>query len=96
MLPIPSTTFENLAFAVTLRGPELAEAILQGYKDVENRHRRLPLGWVALHTGKRKTEPHMRGTIHHLSPGMPAAQGCPQGAVAVSYTHLTLPTKRIV
>ena len=66
-----STTFENLTAAITLKGPEVTEAILRGYKDVENRHVRLPIGWIALHTGKARAAPHMRSAIHHLSPGMP-------------------------
>ena len=42
-------SFDGLKAAITLRVPELTEATLGGYKDVENRRVRLPIGWVALH-----------------------------------------------
>ena len=42
--------------AITLRGAELSEAILRGYKDIENRNIRLLPGWVALHRGQRCIE----------------------------------------
>ena len=38
----PSNTFENSAVAIPSKGSELTDAILQGYKDVENRSIQLP------------------------------------------------------
>ena len=73
--------FDRLTDAITLKGPELTEAILGGYKDVENRSQRMRRGWVALHTGKSSAEPRMRDAIHHLSPGLPSTHRCPMGAV---------------
>ena len=67
--------------AITLRGPELSEAILLGHKDIENRHINLGVRWVALHTGQGTIEPELGALIEHLSPGLPPAQTCPKGAV---------------
>ena len=67
--------------AITLRGPELSEAILLGHKDIENRHINLGVRWVALHTGQGSIEPELGALIEHLSPGLPPAQTCPKGAV---------------
>ena len=77
----PSTAFENWTVAITLKGSELTEAILRGYKDAENRNIQLPLGCVALHTGKFRAVLQMCSAIHHLSLGLPTAHGCPPGAV---------------
>ena len=67
--------------AITLRGPELSEAILLGHKDIENRHINLGVRWVALHTGQGTIKPELGALIEHLSPGLPPAQTCPKGAV---------------
>ena len=67
--------------AITLRGAELTEAIVRGFKDIENRKCRLPVGWVALHTGQGSIEPVERAKIEALCPGLPAAASCPRGAV---------------
>ena len=62
----PSTAFENWTVAITLKGSELTEVILRGYNDVENRNIQLPLGWVALHTGKFRAAWQMCSAIPHL------------------------------
>ena len=45
--------------ALTLRGPLLSEAILQGQKRVENRTWSIPPGWYALHTGSGTIKPEV-------------------------------------
>ena len=67
--------------AITLRGAELSEAILRGYKDIENRTIRLEPGWVAVHTGKQSIEARERVKIEALCPGLSAAASCPKGAI---------------
>merc|ERR1719188_1059108 len=71
---------KHLRVAITLRGAEISEAILRGYKDIENRSIRLPIGWVALHTGKGQVDPSMQQTMRKLVPGLPPSNQCPIGA----------------
>ena len=66
--PPKSADFSSVCHAVTLQGPELCCAILQGFKDIENRRVSLEKQWIALHVGK--TPPtHPEQTLH-LAPGL--------------------------
>eukprot|EP00434_Breviolum_minutum_P011513 symbB.v1.2.010151.t1/scaffold660.1/size175713/8 len=71
----------KMTMAITLKGSVITEAILHGYKDVENRSVRLPLGWIALHTGKGKCDALLDQIMRRLAPGLPEDSKCPKGFV---------------
>ena len=56
-----------IAKAISLKGPALAEAILSGYKDIENRNVRMS-GWVAIHISKDRSKHYMRDVMEHFIP----------------------------
>ena len=90
--PSPVVRPQGVNRAITLRGAELTEAIVRGFKDIENRKCRLPVGWVALHTGQGSIEPVERAKIEALCPGLPATASCPRGAVVgVCFVQRCLP-----
>lgn len=71
----------DLRNAITLKGSATTEAILRGYKDVENRSVRLPVGWIALHNGKGSSEESLDLIMRRLAPGVPADADIPKGYV---------------
>ena len=74
---------------ITLRGKELAAAILSGHKQVENRTMCLEKQWIALHVGQQDLPANYR---KHLMKTMPAMQdsckefekGCIVGMIYIS------------
>lgn len=46
----------KITHGLTLKGAQLTWAILHRHKTIENRHIRIPPGWVALHTGMGKLD----------------------------------------
>jgi hypothetical protein len=71
-----------LAFAFTLKGAVITQAILDRYKDIENRSERLPIAeWVAIHTGKSKAEKSIDRTVRKLVPQRPLSEAGPTEAV---------------
>ncbi|CAJ1448990.1 unnamed protein product, partial [Effrenium voratum] len=82
--PEPELAIEappRVTAAITLRGSVITEAILHGFKDVENRSVRLPAGWIALHTGKGKCDELLDQIMRRLAPGLPSDAQCPKGCV---------------
>lgn len=78
--------------AITLKGAEITESILRGFKDVENRSIRLPIGWVALHTGKGMISPNVRTCMRKYSKSLPCPTECPMGAVVgLAYVSRSVP-----
>merc|ERR1711907_245085 len=81
--------------AITLKGAMYSAAILEGVKVVENRSRKFPLGWHALHTGKKATDLDVQRRIVSLWPHAPkdedliSTRGCIVGAVHLS-RHCTV------
>ncbi|CAE7564279.1 abfD [Symbiodinium sp. KB8] len=72
----------DISMAITLKGSVITEAILHGYKDVENRSVHLPLGWVALHTGKGKCDLRLDAIMRKLAEKpLPPDSKCPKGYV---------------
>lgn len=74
----------SISMAITLKGSVITEAILHGYKDVENRSVRLPLGWIGLHTGKGKCDALLDQIVRRLAPPdapLPPDAECPKGCV---------------
>eukprot|EP00435_Cladocopium_sp_Y103_P007315 s2262_g2.t1 len=71
----------SISMAITLKGSVITEAILHGYKDVENRSVRLPLGWIGLHTGKGKCDTLLDQIVRRLAPTVPPDAECPKGYV---------------
>merc|ERR1712224_352113 len=47
----------------------------------ENRNLKLPLGWIAVHTGKGRADEKTRRLMHHLVPNLPSEAECQLGAV---------------
>ncbi|CAE7319717.1 abfD [Symbiodinium sp. CCMP2592] len=72
----------DISMAITLKGSVITEAILHGYKDVENRSVHLPLGWIALHTGKGKCDLRLDAIMRKLAEKpLPSDSECPKGYV---------------
>eukprot|EP00439_Symbiodinium_sp_Y106_P022864 s1523_g2.t2 len=72
----------DISMAITLKGSVITEAILHGYKDVENRSVHLPLGWIALHTGKGKCDLRLDAIMRKLAEKpLPPDSKCPKGYV---------------
>lgn len=69
----------SVTHAITIRGPEIAAAILSGHKDLENRRFQLT-GWCALHLGRGDCDTDMRKQLHHLVPGL-CPEAMPKGCV---------------
>ena len=59
--------------AITVRGRELAEAVLSGQQDIVDRAQKLDVGWVALHTSVQDIDAEHGAVIQHLCPGVSAA-----------------------
>jgi len=78
-MPVPLP--RDVRVAITLRGWEICEAILLGKKDLENRHVKLPSGWIAVHCGKGMAEEAARAAMRHLVPELPDTPEYPLGAV---------------
>ena len=76
-----SETFGGLQFAMTIQGQEVAESILQGRKDVNNTHERVPLGWIALHIGKSGTKKIVPESDTCLTSQFSLSQYYPKGAI---------------
>ena len=72
---------DDVRVGVTMKGNVISEAILTGYKDIENRRVSLPPGWIALHTGKGKVDAQMDCELRHLCPDLPSAEDCIESAV---------------
>ena len=53
---------------ITMKGALISEAILRGYKKVENRNWVIKPGWYALHTGAGKIEKATKLVIHQNWP----------------------------
>ena len=70
--------------ALTLRGPLISEAIIRGFKKVENRNWKIPAGWCVLHSGAGKIKPD---TLNSMIQNWPANEPFPPP---------DLPTKAIV
>ena len=56
--------------AITIRGADVAGALLQGAKDIENRPFSMQGGWVCIHVAKSDAFPHVKKAIQELIPGM--------------------------
>ena len=66
----PEASWQSLQFshAITLRDPMLAQAILDGYKDCENRTCGLSNQWVCLHIAKTRMNRAERESLLHILP----------------------------
>lgn len=53
----PATMPSALEYAISLKGAQLAWALAHGLKPIENRHVRLPLGWIGLHVSANTIDP---------------------------------------
>ena len=77
--------------AYTLRDPRLAQATLEGVKDVENRRHVAPQGWYAVHVsknlGKYEFTPQQENAMRDMRPWSPleveARRGCIVGVVYI-------------
>ena len=63
----------SVSHAISLRGSELAAAVLHGWKDLENRPFSLEGRWIAVHVGKGDTMPSLKAQIKHLVPNLDAS-----------------------
>ena len=80
--PGQAQSFRSLAWAISLRGAGITEAILHRFKDIENRRRRLPVGeWIALHTGKGLILSDQDRMLQDMALDLPAPGSCPTSAV---------------
>jgi hypothetical protein len=84
---------ELVTHGFTLRGAQLTWAILNGNKQVENRHFSMKPGWYALHTGANTSSLPSHESLLASVEGMPGEEELPHsaivGAVRISHT-LTL------
>ena len=73
---------------ITMKGGLISEAILRGYKKVENRKWVIKPGWYALHTGSGKIEEPTRIVITQNWPaGIPIPTDLPKAAI-VGLIHI--------
>ena len=63
----------SVSHAISLRGSELAAAVLHRWKDLENRPFSLEGRWIAIHVGKGDTMPSLKAQIKHLVPDLDAS-----------------------
>lgn len=71
----------DVTHGLTLKGGQLSWAILNRHKTVENRSVRLPLGWIALHTGLGKLAKERSEELAALCPGIPAEASLVHGYI---------------
>mmetsp|Transcript_17866 Transcript_17866/g.41660 ORF Transcript_17866/g.41660 Transcript_17866/m.41660 type:complete len:254 (-) Transcript_17866:324-1085(-) len=74
-------SIDSLSHGFTLKGAAISEAILRGLKDVENRNIRLPLGWMAVHTGMSKPIQWVDDALRQSMPRLASQKELPKGAV---------------
>ena len=72
--------FDDLKQAFSLASPELAEAIMTGHKDIENRDVQMS-GWYAMHVSKKPRDEKMTDVLKHYIPDLPTPAGAMQGHV---------------
>jgi hypothetical protein len=84
-----ASTPGNVTRGLTLKGPELTWAILDGRKLVENRTWRLSPGWYALHSGKGSLSAEAKMRLHALAPDAPEETSLPKSAIvgAIRVSH---------
>lgn len=76
-----SRTHATVTHGLTLKGAQLTWAILEGEKTIENRSVKLPVGWVALHTGSGKLAPEHEARLRAKLPHIPAEARLPHGVI---------------
>ena len=86
----PAATPAAVTSAITLRGAQLAYAVLHGAKRVENRHFSMRPGWYALHvgakTGCHSSQEPLLQAVAAMPPEAALSRGAVVGAVRVSHS----------
>ena len=86
----PAATPAAVTSVITLRGAQLAYAVLRGEKRVENRHFSMRPGWYALHvgakTGCHSSQEPLLQAVTALPPEAALPHGVVVGAVRVSHS----------
>ena len=80
-MPAAAASPALVTHGLTLKGASLNWAILHRHKTIENRSVRLPLGWVALHTGMGKLPAVRAAELHEQCPDIPAEEALPHGVI---------------
>ena len=70
----------DVSHAFTLKGWELCEAILGGWKDIENRHVRME-GWVAVHLGRDRADSDQLKLLRTVIPELPVSSTLALGTI---------------
>ena len=89
----PAASPDTVTHGFTLRGAQLAWAILCGAKRVENRHFQMKPGWYAIHTGAKTSSVESQQALLATVVGLPDESALPHSSIvgAVQVTHaLTL------
>jgi len=74
--------------ALTLQGSQQVLAILRGYKLIENRSWKIPVGWYALHAGSQVITEDRADRVKQMWPDVPAEVSLPHGAIlGLFYIH---------
>lgn len=67
--------------ALTLQGGQQVLAVLRGYKLIENRNWRIPVGWYAIHSGSQMITEERADRLRSVWPDAPCEEHLPHGAI---------------
>ena len=81
---------QHVTHGLTLKGAQLAYALLRGPKCIENRYFRLKPGWYALHAGASMHALESQRELLAKVPGMPPEADLPHSAIigAIRVSHV--------
>mmetsp|Transcript_19788 Transcript_19788/g.36120 ORF Transcript_19788/g.36120 Transcript_19788/m.36120 type:complete len:630 (+) Transcript_19788:56-1945(+) len=67
--------------ALTLQGAQQVLSILRGYKLIENRGWKIPVGWYAIHAGGKHINEERAQRVRQVWPDAPKEKSLPHGAI---------------
>jgi len=74
--------------ALTLQGGQQVLGVLRGYKLIENRAWKIPIGWYAIHSGSQTISEERAERIRLVWPDAPLEASLPHGAImGLFYVH---------
>ena len=80
VVPTREADLMSVSQCITVKGPEIAAALLQGCKDIENRKYCLEGSWVGIHLGKGEQPAYMKAYLQEVAPGI-STEGFEKGMI---------------
>ena len=87
--PGPAVRPSEVTTAITIKGAQLAWAILRGFKRVENRAFTMRAGWYAVHTGKAESVIESQRSLLEGVASLPSEETLPHSVIvgAIEISH---------